>query len=473
MTHDDDDRFAFHSGSRYALRVVRNPKEYLDSALRGERYIARYQRHSEDGLYWTDPGRGQSVGLSWYSGVAGLSSLYAQLYRATGEDRFADIASESARYLTRHWKEVLTAAQPWLTDDLVELYNCGYQFGAAGVGVVLLDLYREFGEESYRRTVEDIVHYYLDAAKPGEHGGVHWTNTGIAFDGGVILFLIEAYLAFGGDDVRRVIVSAAREYLARGHRTVDGGLLYHGFEGHLDYSYPNFTYGPAGSGLVLARLYQFLEDDQYLQGAKDAAAYVEHVAVRQTQGYLIPQRVGEGQPTILCLNVCSGPGGTARLFSLLYDITGDTHYADQVVELVDGMESLGAPETQSAGLWNNLCLCCGHAGLIQFFIGLYLHDGNERWRDLAERSAAVVLGGEERLDDGASDWPEAWERVRPENITRPIGYFDGVGGIVATLLQMYQWNAGHLQVNRHLEDPFPKTLPARCRAVPDSRISAI
>ena len=125
MTHDDDDRFAFHSGSRYALRVVRNPKEYLDSALRGERYIASYQRHSEDGLYWTDPGRGQSVGLSWYSGVAGLSSLYAQLYRATGEDRFADIASESARYLTRHWKEVLTAAQPWLTDDLVELYNCG------------------------------------------------------------------------------------------------------------------------------------------------------------------------------------------------------------------------------------------------------------------------------------------------------------------------------------------------------------
>jgi hypothetical protein len=88
-------------------------------------------------------------------------------------------------------------------------------------------------------------------------------------------------------------------------------------------------------------------------------------------------------------------------------------------------------------------------------VGLYQSDGNPRWRDLAVRTASVLLGEKEDLGDGAANWPLAWERIKPDNITTPLGYYDGAAGIGGALLQIYLSENGQFQWNRLIDDPFP------------------
>lgn len=464
-----DGYYAFEAGRPYPQQSAVSAKDYLDSALRAEKGIRRYRRQADEGLYWLHDDEDGQVGapdVSFYHGVAGIAYFYLLLFRVTGDARFAAEARSGGNYAAAHWRDVLDAPQLWLTPEYRDLYRKGSYFGVSGVGTVLLDLYRQFADDRYLSAIREIIDYYRDTARQGE-AGIRWTNTGIAFDGGVILFLVDAYREASflwpeaAEELLDLIRSASEEYLARGHRTSEGGLLYHGFEGILDYDYPNFTYGAAGSGYVLTVLYELFGDERYLQGAKDCAAYLESIAVPQGKGYLLRQRQGEGQPTVLCLNVCNGPAGTARLFYRLAALTGDHHYRDQIVQLVDGLESQGAPDRQAVGLWNNACLCCGHAGLLEFFIGLYVSDNDSRWHDLAERCARILLAWEEQDEDGASDWPGAWERIHPEHISRGIGYFDGSAGIAASLLQAYELASGDFTWNRLNDDPFPNAVRAR------------
>ncbi len=121
---------------------------------------------------------------------------------------------------------------------------------------------------------------------------------------------------------------------------------------------------------------------------------------------------------------------------------------------IDGLESLDAPEKQSAGLWS-LYYCCGHASLVQYFVGLYEKFGDRRWKDLAERTATVLLGSAEDLDGNAVDWPVSFFRLWPSRVTRGLGYYDGAAGIIVALLHIYASEKGACAVDRLVDDPLP------------------
>jgi lantibiotic modifying enzyme len=124
--------------------------------------------------------------------------------------------------------------------------------------------------------------------------------------------------------------------------------------------------------------------------------------------------------------------------------------------MIDGIESVGAPERQSVGFWNTQCFCCGHAGLVQFFVGLYQGLGDKRYLDLARRTAAVILGEKEDNADGTTQWPMAFWRIKPDFLTVDLGYYDGQAGIASALLQLYLCETGHFHWNRLIDDPFPE-----------------
>jgi lantibiotic modifying enzyme len=441
----------FRIGQLFAVKQANAPSDYLAAALQAERFIAAHQQETPEGIYWSlQPDA--PLDQTFYSGTAGILYFYLKLTEVTGEAQYSEIAEKATNYLALHWQDFLSAP-PTLglgTEN-------GLYFGLGGLGLVLGEAYRTLGNQRAAEAAHAIVTYYQQQAKTDENGA-YWTgSTALALDGGVILLLLQQYQLFPNEAVKALIQSAGLHYLKSGKKRIGGGIEYNGFAGLAPINLPNFEFGTSGSGYLLTLLYQFTGDEAYLNAAKGCTEYLAKLKVKQLKGYLIPHDVdGPGDPEpVFYVSSCHGPAGTSKLYYQLYRLTGEAKWFDEIVQLVDGLESLGVPEQQSAGLWNNVCLCCGHAGLVQFFVGLYQADGDPRWRDLAVRTANVLLGEKEDLGDGSANWPLAWERIKPENITTPLGYYDGAAGIGSALLQIYLSESGNFHWSRLIDDPFP------------------
>jgi lantibiotic modifying enzyme len=441
----------FQIGKRYATLTAKAPTDYLDAAKQAERFIARYQKETPEGIYWQQDTE-KPLDQTFYSGTAGILYFYLELASVTGEEFYRTIAEKGSNYLAAHWQDFLSAP-PTLGMGTEN----GLYFGLGGLALVLNEAHRVLGSKATEDAVQGIISYYRKAARTDENG-TYWTgSTALALDGGVLLLLLKQYQLSPSEELDQLIRSAGQHYLKAGKKRIGAGIVYNGFEGLAPINLPNFEFGASGSGYLLTLLYQFTGEEVYLNAAKGCAEYLASLKVKQSKGFLIPHEItgADGPNPVFYLSSCHGPAGTVKLYYQLYHITGEEQWLQEIVQLVDGLESTGAPEYQSAGLWNNVCLCCGHAGLVQFFVGLYQSDGNARWRDLAVRSASVLLGEKEDLGDGAANWPLAWERIKPEHITTPLGYYDGAAGIGGVLLQIYLSESGQFHWNRLIDDPFP------------------
>lgn len=456
------EKYGYGLGKHYPTVAPSDPSEYLDAVKRGERTIATRQRNGYDGIYWlgTDT---SVVDYTLYRGITGLAYFYLKLYTVTNDEYYGDLVRGSLRYLVKHWRTLAeTPNNEWLSHRERGLYG-----GIAGLGAVLLEAWRTLGDDVYRNTVTDILQWYVDHAERDAHG-VYWSgNVAIMLDTGATLFLIDAYdkLQLDDDALRRTIIDAGNRILSTGLDDGKGGVWFDIFDGIEDFIEPGFELGSAGVGFLLVRLYDFTADQRYLDAAKRVDAYLERLYVPQTKGALLPYRfdrngnpLTENGEVVYYLGICHGPAGTARFYYALAQVTGDEAYREKVVRLVDGLEAQGAPEHQTTGLWNSVNYCCGHAGLVHFFIGLYAADHNERWLDLAKRSAAVILGQEEILPNGSSDWPLAFTRIEPDVYSRPVTYYDGIAGITASLLEVYAVETHQERWLRIADDPFPERL---------------
>lgn len=447
----NDHKFAI--GREYAVLSADKPENYLQVALQAEKFLAQNVHETEEGIFW-QKSDAKNTDLTFYSGSSGVLYYYLKLAETISDAGYRTIAEKGTNYLAAHWRDFLSAPPTLGLGTEKGLY-----FGLGGVGLVLGEAFRVLHNQRAAEAAKEIMAYYQEIAITDE-SGTHWTDsTALAMDGGIILLFLQQYKLFRDKKIKETILSAGRAYLSRGKRLMGGGIEYNGCEGlSLPFSMPNFEFGSSGAGYLLTLLYDFTGDTDYLEAAKGTAAYLKKISVKQKKGYLIPHDVyvPTSETPIFYLSSCHGPAGTAKLFYRLYQLTGEVQYMDEIHELVDGLESLGAPEKQSAGLWNNVCLCCGHAGLVQFFVGLYQADGNERWHNLAVRSANVLLGEKEILSDGEVTWPMAWERINPDSISTSLGYYDGTAGVASALLQIYLSERGKFHWNRLPDDPFPE-----------------
>ncbi|MCQ2541479.1 MAG: hypothetical protein MJ112_04180 [Lachnospiraceae bacterium] len=441
-------RHKFAVGNSYDTYAPKSTSEYLDAALEAEKYIAQYERQTKDGIFWSIE-ETDKPNLSFFVGTTGNVYYYLKLYQALGGDEYLDKVKKGADYLTKHWQDDIVEGKEDIPGASKGLY-----YGIGGIGLVLLDIYDETKEEKYLDTARDIAKYYKDHASKDENG-IYWSNSSALFlDGGTILFLLKLYEEEKSDEIYDLIISAIKHYLAGGIKHDDGGLEFNGLKGWLNFSLPNFEFGSAGSGYLLTKIYELTNEEQYLDAAKACAIYLKSIAIKQEKGFLVPYRVGLDEEPIFYLSSCHGPAGTSRLFYRLYKLTNDDKYLKDIEELVDGLESTGAPEKQSVGFWNNVCLCCGNAGLVQFFTAYYQASKSDRYKKLALRAGNVLLGEKEKKAEKISHWPLAFTRVEPETITSPIGYYDGAAGIGSALLQLYLSEEDKFKWVRLYDDPF-------------------
>jgi lantibiotic modifying enzyme len=447
----------FEIEKNYNFETVVDLNRYLEAILSAERTVAKGAVESPDGIYWIDELQ-DTPDLSFYSGSAGILYFYTKLYNVLKDDKYKIIVEKSAEYLSKHWRDFELAK---LFEGL-EGGEKGFYGGLVALPVALIEAYKITGNSDLKKlikdAVRDIFHAVIESAHKDENG-TYWNgNPAVIYDGGVLLELIDIEDFINEDSIKDLVVSVADYILSTGYEGKNGGLVFDGYKGQTGYVAPNFEFGSAGTGYVFLRVYEYTGDKKYLDAAYKCAEFLDNISINQNKGRLIPYRYGKTDRTIFYLGACHGPAGTCKFYYKLYEVTGDKKYLDAVYELADGLESLGGPVRMSAGLWNCVNLCCGAAGHVQFFIGLYLSTSDERWLSLARKSAGVILGEAEKDEDGNVFWPIALARINPEDYTAPLGYYDGQTGIISALLQIYALEKNEFSWSRLADDPFETSI---------------
>jgi hypothetical protein len=184
-----------------------------------------------------------------------------------------------------------------------------------------------------------------------------------------------------------------------------------------------------------------------LSAARDGAAHLLSLNTEPTDGLALCHHTPGGEQ-LFYQSWCHGPAGTARLFDYLAQ-HGDASLAVYTPRARVSIERSGAPMKQSAGYWNNISQCCGHAGIGEFALALHARTQQPDALTLASRTADDLLT--RAIIDGAGlRWPQAENSGDPGGIQAQTGFMQGAAGVMVFLL--------HLDGRLH-GGPVPLDLP--------------
>jgi lantibiotic modifying enzyme len=172
----------------------------------------------------------------------------------------------------------------------------------------------------------------------------------------------------------------------------------------------------------------------------------------------VPHHVPQGRG-LHYLGLCSGSAGVARMFYELHRVTGEPGDLDWVERLAAGIVCSGVPHRQSPGFWNVACQCCGAAGILELFVGLWAATGQRSHLEFARALGDHLIGRATGHDHAGYRWYQAYRRLRPWEVTADTGYMIGAAGIGAALL--------------HLDAACLPAEPRRLILLPDNPFPAI
>jgi lantibiotic modifying enzyme len=423
----------------------------LTAAILAGRWIRSAAADDEHGRRWLanpDPHGGSAVtSAPWslYSGAAGVVLFFLELAAATGHEAYLEDARQGARRLAATWREK--------QDDL-SLYH-----GLTGTMVALMEAGWVLGDGAFEAEAAAIADVIVRRGRESE-GGVGWSrDPAQRGEGGIILGLLRAAAHLGVPAYEEAAVEAGLR-IARlpvpGHRFGDCADL------PVDAVTPGFLAGTAGTAFLLARLYGVTGDERFLFAARSGAAFVREVSVVAGGCAVVPHHVPHARE-LHYLGFCSGSAGVARMFYELYRVGGDPGDLEWVERLASGIVKSGVPRRRTEGYWNVACQCCGTAGLIEFFVGLWAATGEESHLEYARGLATDLIGRATDHDGRGYRWYQAYRRLRPGEVTADTGYMVGAAGIGAALLHLDA--AGQADRPRRVillpDNPFPAIpLPA-------------
>ncbi|GAB2958102.1 hypothetical protein GCM10027203_73550 [Nonomuraea fastidiosa] len=416
----------------------------MTAALSTARWIRSAAVDDEDGRHWrANPDRhGRSAvpprPRSLYSGAAGIVLFFLELAAATGNDSYLEDARCGAQWLAATWRR----------EDDLSLHH-----GRTGIMVALMEAGWALGDERLDAEAAAIAETIVDGGRT-RVDGPGWTfDPALSGDGGIVLGLLRAAARFGEPAYEAAAVEAG---LRIAGLPVPGGR-HGGLDGlPSDAISPGFLTGSAGIAFLLARLYGVSGDERFLRAARSGAAFIREVSVTGEGRALVPHhvpRTGE----LFYAGFCSGAAGVARMFYELHRVTGDLDDLDWMERLALGVVDSAAPPRRTPGYWNSACQCCGTAGLVELFVGLWAITGRASCLEFARTLAADLVARADDHDGGGYRWYQAYRRVRPGEVSADTGYMVGAAGIGAALLHLDA--AGQPDQARRVlllpDNPFP------------------
>ncbi len=392
---------------------------YLAAAEGAAAWIFANRIAGPDGRTWPAvPSEPRPATLDLYSGIPGIVLFYLQAYASTGKRAYLDEARGGADHLLAKMSGV---------------EGTGLYEGLSGLAFALEETYRASRDERYRCGVLDILGRIAAAAKAAG-GGVEWSATTDIISGGAGTGLFLIYAAREtGDRAWLDLAARAGTRLVELGRPANGGLKW-----AMDPSFPrlmpNFSHGTAGIAYFLAALYRETKRPEFLDAAVAGGRYLLSIAKTDGASCLIFHDEPDNKD-LYYLGWCHGPVGTARLFYLLAQVSGDKTWLDWVRRSASGLLESGIPEREAPGFWNNAGICCGLAGVGEFFLDLYGALGDKAYLDFSRKFADRLLA-KATVEDGRMSWLQAEHRTRPDYLFAQTGYMQGASGIGAFLFRM-------------------------------------
>jgi len=411
-----------------ALRMTGEPNDrpHLEAARRAERWIHASRIATERGAMWpSDPRDAKTTSLDLYNGWPGVVLFYLELHHATGDAAALSEARAGA-------EELLQAVS---RRDAIG--GSGLYTGAAGIAFVLSEMHAATGESRYRRGARAALD--LVAARARQAGdGVEWgtapesTSTDIISGGaGIGLTLLAMHRRYRDQRDLQLATRAGRRLASVGIRDGDG--LRWAMTPSFSREMPNFSHGTAGVSYFLSERFAATGERSLLDAARAGARYLERVSTCHDDACSVFHHTNGGEQ-LYYLSWCHGPAGTARLFHRLGAITGDRADAAWVARGAKAITTSGVPETRTPGFWNNVSVCCGNAGVADFFLQLYRSRGDTAYLAFAERTLADLMH-RATDDDAGLRWIQAENRVSPDDVVAQTGFMQGAAGIGSVLLR--------------------------------------
>jgi lantibiotic modifying enzyme len=394
-------------------------RPYLASAEKAASWIRASEVRTPEGLSWPaipkEPG---SIALNLYSGTPGPILFFLQAYYATGREAYLRDARGGADFLLSR---------------LAGVEGAGLYEGLSGIAFVLEEACRATGDDKYRQGFLACLARIKGAAV--ESGaGVEWSSTTDIISGGAGTGLFLMYAWRETKDTSWLDLAArAGERLVELGKPENGGLKW-AMDPGFPRLMPNFSHGTAGIAYFLAALYKETRDAKFLEAALAGARYLLSVALTESDGCLIFHDEPDNKD-LYYLGWCHGPVGTARLFYLLSEVTDDRSWLGWVRKSAAALLQSGIPEQETPGFWNNAGICCGLAGVGEFFLDLYQALGDNVYLEFSKRTAARLLA-KASAEDGKMSWLQAEHRTRPDYLFAQTGFMQGAAGIGTFLLRL-------------------------------------
>ena len=392
---------------------------YRQAALKAAAWIRASGERTPEGLSWAAvPPDHETVGLDLYSGVPGVVLFFVQAFDSTGTAAFLDDARGGADFLLARMSQV---------------QGPGLYEGLSGIAFALEETFKAAKDDKYRRGFMAALDGIRAGAKEAG-SGIEWSPTTDIISGGAGtgLFLLYAYRETGDRTWLDLAAKAGSRLIELG-RPENGGLKW-----AMDPSFPrlmpNFSHGAAGIAYFLAALYRDTKRPEFLEAALSGAKYLLSVARTEGDSCLIFHDEPDNMD-LYYLGWCHGPVGTARLFYLLSEVSGDKTWLDWVRKSANGLLESGIPEQETPGFWNNAGICCGLAGMGEFFLDLYRALGDPADLAFSKRVADRLLA-KASVEDGKMFWVQAEHRTRPDYLFAQTGFMQGAAGIGTFLLRL-------------------------------------
>lgn len=408
----------------YAVNC-RGRETYAGEIEQVARWIRASSVQTKVGTTWPAvPGDTKTINNTLYSGTPGVILFFLEAFHATGDQGFLEDARIGANYLL---------------STLDKEKGAGLYVGVSGIGYCLEETYKATKERQYRQGVVRCLDNLKEWSEEKEKG-IQWGETTdiISGNAGTGLFLL--YLAEEWKD--ESVLAMAKQV---GDRLVEVGIpAEEGTKWAMNPQnprlMPNFSHGTAGIAYFLASLYQKTNEQKHLDGALAGAQYLKSVAKTEDDVCLIFHHEPEGEE-LFYLGWCHGPVGTARLFYRLYQITEEQEWMHWIEKGARGILKSGIPDQEVPGFWNNVGVCCGSAGVAEFFLSLYQVTEKQEYLEFARELTTQILNKASH-DASGMWWVHAEHRSRPDFLQAQTNLMQGAAGVGIWLLHLEEFESG-------------------------------
>ena len=400
-------------------------RPYLEAAIKAAKWLEKSAVRTPHGLAWpADPKDPKTINNGLYAGTPGPVLFFLELYSSTGNQEFLQLARAGANDLLA---------------KLAEEKGLGLYEGIAGIGFCLEETFKATKDQRFRDGFLACLKRIRDGAvKVGR--GVEWSKVTdiISGNAGTGLFLLYANEELQEKAWLDLAEQAGKRLIELG-RPENNGLKW-----AMDPDYPrlmpNFSHGTAGIAYFLASLSEKTKKKEFFDAALAGAKYLLSIAKTEGNACLVFHNEPDGKD-LYYLGWCHGPAGTAQLFYRLSKITGEKDWMDWLQKSARGIMDSGIPEKETPGFWNNDGICCGLAGVGDFFLNLYRATKNAPYLNFCQRVTKTLMA-KATAEDGRLKWIQAEHRVRPELLVAQTGLMQGASGIGLFLLHLDAFDRG-------------------------------